>query len=99
MNDDLDIRLASLLMTGAPPRRDALFRIRVLERREHERYRRQRAALLAGAAAVVALHLTALALAPDAITAAIGALLTLAGLGAAVISGAATLRVVRALRR
>jgi hypothetical protein len=44
MTEDVDSRLGRLLRASSVPQRDALFRIRLLERREWQRYRRQMAA-------------------------------------------------------
>jgi hypothetical protein len=49
MTQDIDERLGRLLREDAPPERDALFRIRLLERREHQRFRHRSLVLLAGA--------------------------------------------------
>ncbi len=98
MTDDVDSKLSALLLSGAPPARDPLFRIRVIERRERERYRQRSRALLAGAAFVVLAHGVALALAPDVFTAGIGALIGLAVLGVGAASVAFAVRIVRALR-
>jgi len=54
MNQDVDERLGRLLRADAPPERDALFRLRVIERRERLRYRHRTLTLL-GAAALTAL--------------------------------------------
>jgi hypothetical protein len=40
MTEDLDDRLGRLLRASSVPQRDALFRIRLLERRERQRYRK-----------------------------------------------------------
>src|SRR5262245_8630698 len=55
MMDDNDEQLTARLRTLAPPERDALFRIRVLERRERRQFINRVAALLgAGVVAVAA---------------------------------------------
>lgn len=41
MTEDIDSQLGRLLRASPVPQRDALFRIRILERGERERYRRQ----------------------------------------------------------
>jgi hypothetical protein len=99
MTDDVDSRLRALLLAGAPPERDPLFRIRVLERRERERYRRQSRGVVVGAAVVLGCHAVALALAPDVLTAAIGAVAGLVLLGAGALSVASLLQVLRAVSR
>jgi hypothetical protein len=40
MHDENDERLTQLLLRNAPPLRDPLFRVQVLERRERQRFRR-----------------------------------------------------------
>jgi hypothetical protein len=40
MNDEKDERLSQFLLRKAPPERDPLFRVKVLERRERLRFRR-----------------------------------------------------------
>jgi hypothetical protein len=55
MTQDLDAKLGRLLREGAPPERDPLFRIRVLERREQRRYQRRTVALLAGSGLILLL--------------------------------------------
>lgn len=47
-HDEQDDRLTRLLLRGAPPERDPLFRIKVLERRERRRFRRSVLLLIAG---------------------------------------------------
>jgi hypothetical protein len=49
MNEQIDARIGDLLRTDAPPERDALFRIGLLERRERQRYRSRTRTLLIGA--------------------------------------------------
>jgi hypothetical protein len=50
MNQDVDERLGRVLRADAPPERDALFRLRVIERRERVRYRHRTLTLVAAAA-------------------------------------------------
>lgn len=52
MTDAPDDRLTVLLQESAPPARDPLFRLQVIERRERARFRRRAAALLAAAFAL-----------------------------------------------
>ena len=47
MTDEVDETLGRLLREGAPPERDPLFRISVLERRERQRFQRRTHKLLA----------------------------------------------------
>jgi hypothetical protein len=49
-DDDLDRRFAALLHEDAPPERDPLFRVEVLQRIERATYRRRLVAAVAGAA-------------------------------------------------
>src|SRR5688500_7065392 len=51
-NDGKDEQIARLLMRNAPPSRDPLFRVKVLERRERQRFRRNLLQLAVGLAAV-----------------------------------------------
>jgi len=99
MSDDVDSKLGALLLSGAPPARDPLFRIRVLERRERERYVRQLRVLLGVACVVLIVHGMALLAAPDVFTAGLGAVIGLAILGAGTLSAAAVVRMARILRR
>ena len=52
MTQDQEERLGRLLREDAPPKRDPLFRLGVLERREHQRFQRRSLALLAAAASL-----------------------------------------------
>jgi hypothetical protein len=49
MSDDVDQRIVDLLRQDAPPARDPVFRLRVLERREHRRFQQRLFTMLAGA--------------------------------------------------
>jgi hypothetical protein len=51
---DIDERITAALRHDAPPLRDPLFRIQLLERAERQRFRRRTQQALAGGAAVVA---------------------------------------------
>jgi hypothetical protein len=53
MRDDQDERIADLLNADAPPVRDPVFRIRVLERREHRRFQRRSLTMAAGALVII----------------------------------------------
>ena len=56
---NIDERIAAALQHDAPPARDPLFRIQLLERREEQRFRRQiKQALAVGAAVLVVSALT-----------------------------------------
>jgi hypothetical protein len=48
MSEDRDDRLVEFLCAAAPPPRDPVFRLRVLERREHRQFRRRLFTMLAG---------------------------------------------------
>jgi hypothetical protein len=52
-DDEQDDRLARLLLRAAPPEHDPLFRIKVLERRERQRFRRSVLLLIAGVLAIM----------------------------------------------
>jgi hypothetical protein len=54
MNDQQDERLGQLLRADAPPPRDPMFRLSVLERREEKRFR-NRSLMLVGLAMAAAL--------------------------------------------
>lgn len=55
MTQGEDEQLRHLLQRNAPPERDPLFRIKVLERRERQRFRRHVALLLSAILAIVAI--------------------------------------------
>lgn len=55
MSNGIDEELGRLLRADAPPERDALFRIQVLERRERHRYRRLAMKRLVVTAALITL--------------------------------------------
>jgi hypothetical protein len=61
MAQDLDERISSLLLGVAPPVRDPMFRLRVLARRERQRFQRRSVMLFAVALACVVLFCTAAA--------------------------------------
>jgi hypothetical protein len=58
MKIDIDEHIASLLQVNAPPERDPVFRIKVLERRERQRFHRRSLAMVG-----TALSLTVIAVA------------------------------------
>ena len=62
MSNQLDERLGQLLRQGAPPERDPMFRIALLERRERQRYQRRQWTVLAGAALLGVLFVILVAL-------------------------------------
>ena len=51
---DFDERIAALLSDGAPPQSDPIFRIKVLERRERQRFRRKSVSLAIASLALIA---------------------------------------------
>jgi hypothetical protein len=55
MSNELDERLGQLLRQDAPPVRDPMFRIALLERRERQRYQRRQRMVLASAAVLAVL--------------------------------------------
>jgi hypothetical protein len=98
MNDGQDERLGELLRHDAPPPRDAMFRLAVLERREQKRFQ-QRSLTLAAAAAVVAVIFAAgFALRVDLLPTALVALLIAALAGACVLSARGVREVLHRLR-
>jgi hypothetical protein len=62
MSDDKDLRIADLLRADAPPPRDPVFRIKVLERREQQRFQRRLYIMLAGALLMVLISVLALSI-------------------------------------
>jgi hypothetical protein len=48
MSDDRDDRIAELLRASAPPARDPVFRLTVLERREQQQFQRRLFTMLGG---------------------------------------------------
>jgi hypothetical protein len=48
MSEDRDDRLVEFLCAGAPPPHDPVFRLRVLEQREHRQFRHRLYTILAG---------------------------------------------------
>lgn len=53
MSEDRDDRMVEFLRQAAPPARDPVFRLRVLERREQRQFRRQLFTMLAGLLVIV----------------------------------------------
>lgn len=79
MSEDKDDRLAELLSAAAPPARDPVFRIKVLERREQRQFQRRSFTILAGALAILLLSMFSLDFEGGALTAT-GALVVVAAL-------------------
>lgn len=98
MTDDLDERLGRLLREDAPPERDPMFRIHVLERREQRRFRQRSLTLVAGAVALGLFPAIFLALAANPLTAALVGVFSLALIAAALFSVRGVLQVMRRLR-
>ncbi len=59
MSEDMDEKLAGLLLGDAPPVRDPLFRLGVLARRERQRFRRRSLMLSAAMLVCIAFFVTA----------------------------------------
>jgi hypothetical protein len=53
MSEDQDNRIVDLLREAAPPARDPMFRLKVLERREHRQFQRRSFTMLAGALVII----------------------------------------------
>jgi hypothetical protein len=66
---NIDERITAALQHDAPPPRDPLFRIHVLERAERQRFRRRTQQALAGAAAVVVVSAVTVSAGPETYTA------------------------------
>jgi hypothetical protein len=98
MTTDSDEQLSQLLRTLAPAERDALFRIKVLERREHRQFIRRVVLLLgAGVVAVVAYAIAATAGGTHEVARGLG--FAVAGVAAAAMYLPALLKAVRDIRR
>ena len=55
MKTDSDARITSFLNEKAPPTRDPLFRLKVLERRERQRFQRRMATIACSAVVLIAI--------------------------------------------
>ena len=53
MSEDRDGRIVEFLREQAPPARDSVFRVRVLERREHRQFQRRLFTMLAAALVII----------------------------------------------
>ena len=62
MNEQHDDRIVELLQRAAPPARDAVFRLRVLERREQRQFQRRLYIMLAGVIAIILVSTFAMSL-------------------------------------
>ena len=98
MTQDIDERLGRLLRADAPPERDPLFRIRLLERREQRRFRQRSLTLLVGAAVLTVIPAITLALVDNPIAAGVIAAFVVALIGAGLASFRGLLHAVRWLR-
>ena len=91
-----DDQLSHLLQSLAPPERDPLFRIKVLERRERRQFIRRVALLLgAGVVAIVAYAIAAAAAGTNEVAHGLG--LAVAGVVAAAMYVSALLKVIRGM--
>jgi len=98
MTQDIDERLGKLLRADAPPERDALFRIALLERRERKRFRHRSLTLLAAAAVLGVVPAVALTLVDNPLAAGVIAIFGMALIGASLSSFRGVLQVMRWLR-
>lgn len=98
MKQDVDERLCRLLLTDAPPERDPLFRLRVIERLEHRRYRHRSLLLLAGAVLTALLGAASFAAVEAPLAAGVIALLGMAVVTAAALSIRGVLQVLALMR-
>jgi hypothetical protein len=98
MTQDIDERLGQLLREDAPPERDPLFRIRLLERREQRRFRQRSLTLAVGAVALGAFPAVFLGLVGDPLMAGLVAVFSLAVMTATLFSVRGVLQAVRWLR-
>ncbi len=55
MSENPDARIAALLGENAPPSRDPVFRVRVMERREQRRFRQRLYTMIAGVLLILVL--------------------------------------------
>jgi hypothetical protein len=98
MMHDQDERIGALLRENAPPERDALFRLAVLERREQKRFRRHSTLLLAAALATLAVVAVTYAMSADLVTSAITAMIAATLMGACFLSVPGALEIRRRLQ-
>src|SRR2546423_1330478 len=62
MSEDRDERIVEFLHADAPPARDPVFRLKVLERREQRQFQRQLFTMLAGALVIILVSVFAIGL-------------------------------------
>ncbi|HEY4365018.1 MAG TPA: hypothetical protein VGN17_28905 [Bryobacteraceae bacterium] len=94
MSDEKDLRIAGLLHQGAPPSRDPVFRVSVLERREQRRFQRRLYTMLAGVVLILLIAVAAQSLAGPKLERA-GALLAAGAIGVACVAFRGSLGQVR----
>jgi hypothetical protein len=99
MSQDLDARLGTLLREGSIPERDPLFRIRLLERREREQFRRRSWLLRVALALLAVLPAIGFALGSKLLPVGLIAIFSAACLTAAVFSARGVRLLWRQLRR
>ena len=98
MTQGIDEKLGRLLREDAPPERDALFRIRLLERREQRRFRHRSLMLLAAATVLAVVPVITLNFVADPLAAGLIAVFCMALIAACLFSVRGVLRVMRWLR-
>ena len=98
MTEGLDEKLGRLPRADAPPERDPLFRIRVLERRERQRFQHRSQMLLAAAVVVAVFPALILTLGTSLIAPGLIAAFCIAVIAAGLFSIRGVLQVVRRLR-
>jgi hypothetical protein len=86
MSEDHDERIGALLRSEAPPVRDVMFRLAVLERREQKRFRQRSLVLLTAAIAVSVIFAGGVAAGEDLVITALVAMLIAGLAGACVLS-------------
>ena len=82
MSEDRDDRIVELLRADAPPARDPVFRVSVLERREQRRFQRRLYTMLAGALVILLVLTFAISMGAGTLGT-MGALAVVAALGSA----------------
>jgi hypothetical protein len=80
MSEDQDKRIADLLSQNAPPARDPMFRIKVLELREQRQFQRRSFIMLAGVLVIILASIFAVSIGTGALKM-MGALVVGAALG------------------
>ncbi len=99
MTQDTDSKLGALLRADAPPERDTLFRIAVVEHRERRRYRQPLTMLTVVSAALAVLPAIVLTVVANRLEAGLIALFCVGLLAAGLFSVRGVLQVVRGLRQ